>query len=134
MIQLCPVEESRYFKCTTLIFKKLTTYSYVFHWDDTIRRVLQPSYTGSHKVIDCDEKTKSYFSTTNPYKSIRTVLNQPSSSLLIFPRIAARNQLPTYQLISFQPIPNQQYYNRFQPRNLHPVFTRLGLGDLYFLT
>lgn len=47
-----PVSASRHSDPAVFIFKDLETASHVFLRDDTVRRPLQPPYTGPHQVID----------------------------------------------------------------------------------
>ncbi|XP_046684436.1 uncharacterized protein LOC124370188 [Homalodisca vitripennis] len=55
--RLQPVSGSAHSKPQTFVFQKLSTCTHVFLRDDTVRRALQPPYSGPHKVLSRDDKT-----------------------------------------------------------------------------
>lgn len=59
MANVRPVPASRHTEPSTFIFKNLASASHVFLRDDTVRRPLQPPYTGPHPVLEraADGKT-----------------------------------------------------------------------------
>lgn len=57
MAALSPVPASRHSQPATFIFKDLPTATHVFLRDDTVRRPLQPPYTGPYKVLIRRDKT-----------------------------------------------------------------------------
>jgi cleavage and polyadenylation specificity factor subunit 1 len=57
MEQLRPVPATRHSSRTTFIHKDLRESTHVFLRQDTIRRALEPPYTGPHRVIDHNDKT-----------------------------------------------------------------------------
>ena len=57
MALLRPTPASRHSNPNTFVFKDLATCDQVFLRDDTVRRSLQPPYSGPHPVLSRDEKT-----------------------------------------------------------------------------
>lgn len=57
MADLRPVPASRHSQPATFVFKDLPTATHAFLRDDTVRRPLQPPYTGPHKILDRNSKT-----------------------------------------------------------------------------
>ena len=57
MASLRPTPASRHSNPNTFVFKDLATCEQVFLRDDTVRRSLQPPYSGPHPVLSRDEKT-----------------------------------------------------------------------------
>lgn len=57
MSELRPVPASNHAKPTTFVFKDLADASHVFLRDDTVRRSLQPPYSGPYKVLGRKSKT-----------------------------------------------------------------------------
>ncbi|XP_046685430.1 uncharacterized protein LOC124371162 [Homalodisca vitripennis] len=55
--RLQPVSGSAHSKPQTFVFQELSTCTHVFLRDDTVRRALQPPYSGPHKVLSRDDKT-----------------------------------------------------------------------------
>jgi hypothetical protein len=56
MEQLRPVPATRHSSQATFVHKDLRDSTHVFLRQDTIRRALQPPYTGPHKVVDRTDK------------------------------------------------------------------------------
>lgn len=56
MANLRPIPASRHTRPTSFIFKDLQDASHVLLRDDTVRRALQPPYTGPYKVISRTDK------------------------------------------------------------------------------
>ncbi|KAL0851027.1 hypothetical protein ABMA28_006919 [Loxostege sticticalis] len=52
MSNVRPIPASRHTEPSTFIFKDLSTVSHVFLRDDTVRRPLQPPYTGPHPITN----------------------------------------------------------------------------------
>lgn len=57
MSRLRPVPASRHAKPDVFVFKDLKTCTHVFLRDDTVRKSLQPPYSGPHQIIARDDKT-----------------------------------------------------------------------------
>ncbi|KOB77409.1 Gag-Pol polyprotein [Operophtera brumata] len=57
MEALRPVAASRHAQPSFFVHRKLTTAAHVFLRDDSVRRSLQPPYSGPHRVISKCEKT-----------------------------------------------------------------------------
>lgn len=59
MSTIRPLPATRHGETSSFIFKDLATVTHVFLRDDTVRRALQPPYTGPFKVLErsCDGKT-----------------------------------------------------------------------------
>ncbi|XP_046666389.1 uncharacterized protein LOC124358139 [Homalodisca vitripennis] len=55
--RLQPVSGSAHSKPQTFVFQELSTCTHVFLRDDSVRRALQPPYSGPHKVLSRDDKT-----------------------------------------------------------------------------
>ncbi|XP_063835245.1 uncharacterized protein LOC135084399 [Ostrinia nubilalis] len=59
MADIRPIPASRHSKPSAFIFKDLSTATHVFLRDDTVRRPLQPPYTGPHPIIERSHDGKS---------------------------------------------------------------------------
>jgi hypothetical protein len=57
MDQLRPTPAARYASPSTFVHKDLTDSTHVFLWQDAIRRLLEPPYSGPHKIIARTGKT-----------------------------------------------------------------------------
>lgn len=57
MATLRPIPASRHSQPSSFIYKDLSTASHVFLRDDSVRRALQPPYTGPFKILARSEKT-----------------------------------------------------------------------------
>lgn len=60
MSSIRPVPASRHCKNSPFIFKELESASHVFLRDDTIRRALQPPYTGPYRVLERSPDGKTF--------------------------------------------------------------------------
>jgi len=58
MDQLLLTPAARHASLATIIHKDLRDSTHVFLWQDSIRRALEPPYTGPHKVIARTDKTQ----------------------------------------------------------------------------
>lgn len=120
MATVRPLPATRHCEKSSFIFKDLATASYVFLRDDTVRRALQPPYTGPFKVLERSHDKKTYTIYVRGNKVVVSTdrlkpayidhpdhqLNQTEPLSLSPPQPAAPMKLLPEQPIAQQPLKN----------------------------
>lgn len=114
MESLRPMPASRHSHTKTFIYQSLSECSHVFLRDDTVRRSLQPPYTGPYPVVQRDSKTVTILQNGN---SVRVTLDRVKPAFILTGR-AGSGCSPTAPIddVSSSASQKPQYVTRYGRR------------------